>query len=169
MKPEPSGVHWANSELNGTRTFQRPLSKHWLRQPELTRRHRARRTTVQPSPAGLAVWLVTIPVWGGPGLSSGVLACPQGSCPVLAAWLHWLSCGGWSAGAAADATLVCATAGRWRRDGSWSHCPGSSWTMCRPIGITCILLKDQIPGLQQPQQIVRESLFDKVSQVSRST
>ena len=85
---EPSGVHWANFELKGTRTFQRPLSKHWLRQPELNGRRGAHRTTTKPSPSGLALPLVAVAVLTCPRchrLSSGpsppvpgaVLACPR--------------------------------------------------------------------------------------------
>ena len=95
---EPSGVHWANFELKGTRTFQRPLSKHWLRQPELNGRHGAHRTTTKPSPSGLALPLVAVAVRGCPHLSSvsspvpgAVLACPRAilACPGLSPGPSW--------------------------------------------------------------------------------
>lgn len=64
-RTEPSGVHWANSELNGTRTHQEaPGSQH------------LRESTTHPSPSGLA-------------LTVGHRQCASLCSSVLAAWLLW--------------------------------------------------------------------------------
>ena len=174
IKREADSILHQKLKLNETRTY----GGHWVNtdspggmgrtEPPCNLPRQAWRSGWSPSLCGavLACPLGSWPVLACPRLSSGVLSWPRRSSPVLGPVLSSPpgctdppaeagvpGCRG--PGAAANAALVCATAGRWRLDGRWSHCPGSSRTTCRPIGITCILLKDRIPGLQQPQQTVK--------------